>query len=400
MNGLRTNARTGGVGFFEGGNHSLNNQFAAKMTNIIGGHQIKYGAEYGTVEYDNITQYSGPTYTASNGQQTQTGASISILPDVNFGKIYEVTRANFNTARTTRQSYVDFFVQDTWKVGDRLTINPGLRYEQEKLSGSIIQDFSLKNNWAPRIGATYDPFGDSKSKVYGNFGIYYSRVPNDLAARALSADNAISRDDFFDPGLTRPIPNGVATVNPNGGTTTNHFALSGVGADEIDSSAKLSYVREFVAGFDREVVPNTTVGIRYVHGSIPRVLEDVANCPVAAYFLDQTSDACGSVAYILTNPSSATPVNPAAAFLGASFDNPVHRYRCGRAHLEPALRQQLVGARVVPLVKAARQFRGVLSRRQRPVRSRHHVAVRFPDQRSELRRTPSSSGSGRHQIPR
>jgi outer membrane receptor protein involved in Fe transport len=320
------NARTGGVGFFEGGNHSLNNQFAAKVTNILGDHQIKYGVEYDRVEYDNITQYSGPTYTASNGEQTQTGAVISILPDVNFGKIYEVTRANFNSARATKQNYVDAFLQDTWKVGNRLTINPGIRYEQEKLEGGIIQDFSLKNNWAPRIGATYDPFGDAKSKVYGNFGIFYSRVPNDLAARALSADNAISRDDYFDAGLTQPIPNGVATVNPNGGTITNHFALSGVGADEIDPNAKLSYVREFVAGFDREVMPSTTAGIRYIHRSIPRVLEDVANCPVVAYFLPQTQAACGSVAYILTNPSSATPINPATAFLGASFDNPVHKY--------------------------------------------------------------------------
>jgi hypothetical protein len=321
------NVRTGGIGFFEGGNHSLNNQFAAKMTNLFGGHQIKYGLEYDNVEYDNITQYSGPTFTAPNGQQTQTGATISVIPDATFGRIYRVTRGNFNAARTTQQKFVDFFVQDTWKVGNRLTINPGIRYAQEKLAGEIINDFSLKNNWAPRIGATYDPFGDAKSKLYGNFGIFYSRVPNDLAARALSADNGMSRADYFDAGLTQPIPNGVATINPTtGASITNHFALQGVGADTIDPNAKLSYVREFVAGFEREVMPHTTAGIRYLHRSIPRVLEDVANCPMAAYFIDQTASACGSVEYILTNPSSATPINPAATFLGASFDNPVHKY--------------------------------------------------------------------------
>ncbi len=323
---VQPNALTGGIGFYEGGNHSLNNQFAAKMTNILGGHQIKYGVEFDAVEYDNITQYTGPTFMAPNGQQTQTGATITVLPDVNFGKIYEVTRGNFNAARSTQQKYVDVFVQDTWKVGNRLTINPGIRYEQEKLVGGIIKDFSLKNNWAPRLGATYDPFADGKSKLYGSFGIFYSRVPNDLAARALSSDNGISRADYYDAGLTQPIPNGVATVNPNGSVITNHFGLTSAFPDTIDPSAKLSYVREFVAGFDREVMPHTTASLRYIHRSIPRVLEDVANCPVTAYFLDQTSSACGSVEYILTNPSSATPVNPAAAFLGASFDNPVHKY--------------------------------------------------------------------------
>ena len=48
---------------------------------------------------------------------------------------------------------------------NRLTINPGIRYEQEKMAGSIITDFQLKNNWAPRLGATYDLTGDGKTKV-------------------------------------------------------------------------------------------------------------------------------------------------------------------------------------------------------------------------------------------
>ena len=62
-------------------------------------------------------------------------AASTILPDPAFGQIYRVTRANFNTERVTTQNYRRFFVQDTWKVGNRLTINPGVRYEQETLVG-------------------------------------------------------------------------------------------------------------------------------------------------------------------------------------------------------------------------------------------------------------------------
>ena len=311
--------RTGGIGFYEAGNRSLNNQYAIKSTNIFSGHQVRYGYEYDDVTYAQINQRTGPTFTAPNGRQTATGASVTIQTDPAFGRIYRVTRGNFNSERTTLQKYQQFFVQDTWKVSDRLTINPGIRYEQEKLVGSIITDFKLKNNWAPRVGVTYDMNGNGRSKVFGNYGRYYSRVPNDLAARALSADDGISRADYFDAGLTRPIPNGVLA-----GGVTNHFVPAGTGADEIDPNAKLSYTDEAVAGVEFEVMPHTTFGVRYVYRNIGRVLEDVAAFPVAAYDLELPGT--GSVEYILTNPSRNTPVAASAASLGASFDDAIHTY--------------------------------------------------------------------------
>jgi outer membrane receptor protein involved in Fe transport len=314
------NRITGGIGFFEAGNRSVNNQYSIKSTHILGGHQVKYGFEYDDVTYSQINQRTGPTFTAPDGRQTATGAQITVLPDPTFGKIYRVTRANFNSGRTTLQKYGSIFVQDSWKVSDRLTINPGLRYEQEKLAGTIINDFTLKNNWAARLGATYDITGDSRTKLYGSYGRYYSRVPNDLAARALSADDGTSRADYFDPSLTQPIPNGVLA-----GDVTNHFLLQGVSADAIDPNAKLSYSNDYQLGFEREVMPNTSVGIRYSYRNIGRVLEDVAAFPMVAY--DLGVPGTGSVEYILTNPSSATPVAPQAAFLGAKFDDPVHKYQ-------------------------------------------------------------------------
>src|SRR5262249_51083656 len=127
--------------------------------------------------------------------------------------------------------------------------------------------------------------------------------------------------------LTRPIPNGVLA-----GNVTNHFVLAGAFPDTLDPNTKLSYVREFVIGVEREIMPNTTFGIRYINRRIPRVLEDVANCPMSAYDENAvTSGICGSVEYILTNPSAATPINPdllavAPQYRNVRFDDPVHKY--------------------------------------------------------------------------
>jgi outer membrane receptor protein involved in Fe transport len=318
------NVTTGGIGFFEAGNRSINHQWAGKASKILGKHEVRGGFEYDDVTYSQINQRTGPTFLAADGRQTATGAQINILPDVGFGQIFSVTRANFNSGRTTTQKYTTVFVQDTWRATNRLTINPGIRYEQETLNGSIIQDFSLSNNWAPRIGATYLLTSDGRTRVYGNYGRYYSRVPNDLAARALSADDGISRADYFDANLTQPVPNGVVTQVPGGGQITQHFVVAGTSADAIDPDAKLGYTNEYVAGFERQVWTNTSVDLRYIHRNIGRVLEDVANAPMVAYDLEVPG--VTSVEYILTNPSTDTQVLPSTAFLGASFDNAIHKY--------------------------------------------------------------------------
>jgi hypothetical protein len=322
---------SGGIGFFEQGNRSLNNQYSVKATHFIESHELKYGVAYDDVSYSQINQRTGPTFLAPDGRTTATGAEVTILPDVNLGRIFSVTRANFNLERDTTQKYVNFFVQDTWRVGNRLTVTPGLRYEQEKLVGTLVDDFTLKNNWAPRVGVTFDATGDGRTSLYGHYGRYYSRVPNDLAARALSADDSVSRADYFDAGLTQPIPNGVVTQVPGGGAITNHFVLAGVSADTIDPDAKLGYTNEYVVGVERQFMANTSLDVRYVYRSIGRILEDVANAPVAAYELGLPGTE--SVEYILTNPSASTPALASAAFLGASFVDPVHTYHAVEATL-------------------------------------------------------------------
>jgi len=319
------NRTAGGIGFYEQGNKGTNLQYAAKTTVIAGDHQIKGGFLYEDVEYSNINQRTGPTFTAPDGRQTATGAQINIIADPTFDRIYRVIRANFIDARVTTQNYWSFFVQDTWRVGERLTINPGLRYEEQTLVGNLtglttlqgntLDDFALKGNWAPRVGAVYDLLGNGRSKLYGNYGRFFARIPNDLAARALSGDDGVSRIDYFDANLTQPIPNGVLA-----GGQTNHYVTAGATPDVIDEETKLSYKDEFVAGFEFEAFPNINLGVRYIYRNIGRVLEDVANAPVVAYDLGLVDN----VDYILTNPNSSFPVQ--FPQLGASFEDPQHSY--------------------------------------------------------------------------
>ena len=86
---------------------------------------------------------------------------------------YRVTRANLTNVWHTTQHYYNLFVQDTWKLGDRLTLTPGIRDEQQTLTGSLA-DLTLDGNWAPRLGIVFDPTGEGVQHLCSDLGIFPS----------------------------------------------------------------------------------------------------------------------------------------------------------------------------------------------------------------------------------
>jgi hypothetical protein len=346
------NVITGGIGGYEQGNDGTNTQYQFKSTNIFNGagsHQLRYGVQFEDIKYNNINQRTGPTFALPDGTQTATGAQISVISDPVYNRIYRVTRANLNSGRATTQKYLSFFAQDTWQMG-KLTLRPGVRYEQQKLQGTqpppdicfegdsipgagdgsgaaIPCSFKWSGNWAPRIGATYDLKGDGRSKLFVSFGRFYTKIPNDLAARAMSADAATTRADYFDANLTQPVPDGVSAA----GVTVHYLPPAGAGAAQIQPDSKSSYQQEFLGGLEFAVGRNVSVGARYIHRSIPRILEDYSAAAVAAY--DLGCPGLNGVQYFIDNISPALPHFNCDS-LGADgqvvsqagFEDPVHKY--------------------------------------------------------------------------
>jgi Carboxypeptidase regulatory-like domain/TonB dependent receptor len=80
-----------------------------------------------------------------------------------------------------RNTYA-LYLQDSWTLGGKLTLNAGVRTESEYIPtfNPNVPDeyrkpiqFGFADKLAPRFGAVYDVFGDSSLKVFGSFGIYY-----------------------------------------------------------------------------------------------------------------------------------------------------------------------------------------------------------------------------------
>ena len=89
---------------------------------------------------------------------------------------------------------ISLYVQDQWTVGNRLTLNLGLRTENEMIPSfktDILEnaiEFGMGDKIAPRLGASYDVLGDGRFKVYGSWGRYYDWTKYELARGSFGGD--------------------------------------------------------------------------------------------------------------------------------------------------------------------------------------------------------------------
>jgi hypothetical protein len=220
-----------------------------------------------------------------------------------------------NTSFDTKSGYHAAYIQDTWRINRYLTALLGVRHEQERIIGNPGATgnriaYSFTGNWAPRLGATVDPFGRGNTKVYYNFGRFFEYIPLDLAERSLSAETDFRRG-FYIPdftvdasGVRRVRLSQFGTVIPiidaahlvtgaPGGI--NRDLSGGISISLQDPSnpilpgTKLGYAQEHVIGFEQRLPGNFVLAVRYLDRRLKRIIEDAAVvAPESADFFGQT----------------------------------------------------------------------------------------------------------------
>lgn len=174
------------------------------------------------------------------------------------------------------------YLQDSWTIADRFTLNLGLRAESEYVPPYTANlpagfenwrpmDFGFGDKLSPRVGFVYDVFGDASLKVFGTFGRYYDNIKTYMAADSYggfkwkSAYYALNDYRWDEWGAMPPASAvflGMLDWRIPSFESTDP-ALQPVNQDEIS------------AGVEKLLMENVSLTGRFVYKNLRRMIEDV-----------------------------------------------------------------------------------------------------------------------------
>lgn len=205
--------------------------------------------------------------------------------------------------RDLRNYSLGFYVNDSWRIRNNLTINLGLRYEFQSVPreqnglallpigglaaltdpnavldfhGTSARPFFNKdlNDWAPAFSFAWDPFSSGKTSVRGGFAVSYVIDNNITTVRNAFRGNEGLVSSRTLSGLGGTVSGGgivpiappafqvPRTIAQNIATNTQTALFT------IDPNLRSPYVMQWNLGIEREILRDTVAEVRYVgnHG--------------------------------------------------------------------------------------------------------------------------------------
>ena len=158
----------------------LNRQFSVNDTvaSTHGRHQLKFGADVVRAHNGgNSKEFGGPIFL---GQLTFKPCTLAAnlcettyLNDI--ANVQSYTQSFGNGDYTVDDTLWSLFAQDDFHLRPDLTVNLGLRYEQQTFTDA-------RKNFAPRVGFAYDWLHHHNTIIRGGYGIYYAQVVDNAEA--------------------------------------------------------------------------------------------------------------------------------------------------------------------------------------------------------------------------
>src|SRR6185436_17654053 len=205
----------------------------------------------------------------SGGDLYREGRTGTTFSDYrNFGYLIGPDDPVVLTSRNTNTNTwaIGGFLQDSWAILDRVTVNLGLRYDSQYIYNSDgVLGVALPYQFAPRAGFIWDPTQVGRAKLFGSYARYYSSVPLDLADRSLSGDPQVQ--SVHD-----------ATVcDPRKADQVKGSCLSDASrVVQVDPDLQPSSTHEIVVGGEYQILGESRIGLSYTRRWLSNIIEDMS----------------------------------------------------------------------------------------------------------------------------
>ena len=267
-------------------------EIADSLTWLKGRHTMKMGLDW-RWERLNVIQPPWPTgtFTFSTVGSDLPGVTNTGNPFASFllGQVQTFAIDFQKSEIQERAHFQEYFIQDDWKVSDRLTINPGLRYTLNFPSTEINGQtavFNLqtqlleypgtdpvrplkKNNFGPRFGAVYR--ATDKTIVSSGYGLVW------IEMAGITTPFTTPTFPFLQEVTQRTLDNiAPAFLLAKGPTVTpvdysSPTAGLGQGVFAVDSTLGSGYAQQWNVSVQRELTTNTVVEFSYLGSKITHV---------------------------------------------------------------------------------------------------------------------------------
>ncbi|MEZ2347890.1 carboxypeptidase regulatory-like domain-containing protein [Terriglobus sp. RCC_193] len=293
------------------------------ITQNIGRHSLHYGGEFSLYHdvsggvgqpngtFDFGTNFTQRDYTTGNNDGSAIAEALLGIPTNNLPNKNN-SSVQWQNSPYESYKYFGFYVQDNWKVNNKLAINAGIRWDEERspverynrllagvdlnvtnpltsmiafpgtlpngynFSGPIkgAVQYASSNNpaylnntgfWQPKLGISYSPnqmmvihAGYALSKAFGielGGASPFSQTTN----YNYSADTGRTPTTFFRDG--NPFPNG---AQPPAGTTQGALGLTGNSLSFDQQDRKIPIVQQWTAGVQQQLPLGVVLNIDYV----------------------------------------------------------------------------------------------------------------------------------------
>jgi hypothetical protein len=276
--------------------------------NAAGAHQVKFGFQYDRLGNNVLSGEAANLIRLRWNTQLVSGDPSTRGP---YG--YYQVRSNgvnpkqgFITEGDIHMNVLGLFVQDSWTINNKLTVNLGIRTEQEKVptytSGAEIPEFGLEfpfsQKVAPRLGFAYDVNGDGRWKAFGSWGVFYDIFKLELPRGSFGGDKWLeyyyTLDNYDWQALINTVQNNAACPPACPGRLLQgpiDFRHPSFGSDAIEPDIKPMKMQEATFGLEHQLNEIMAFSVRYVHKQVDRAIEDTGA-------LDENQNEI----YIIANP--------------------------------------------------------------------------------------------------